>query len=56
MSKLPKSYFQDLPADLMAEIMGEVENSRPEPTLEELDQWLNTTEAWFKNPEFFLGR
>jgi hypothetical protein len=40
MNSLPKFYFQDITADLMAEIMDEVVETRPQPTLEELDQWL----------------
>ena len=54
MSKLPKSYFEDLPADIMAEIMNEMP-SRPEPTLEELDQWLNSTESWLTQPQSTLS-
>ena len=54
MSKLPKCYFEDLPADIMAEIMDEMP-SRPEPTLEELDQWLNSTESWVTQPQSALS-
>ena len=39
---LPKYYFQDLPAEVMGEIMRGMEAALPEPSWEEIDQWLNT--------------
>jgi hypothetical protein len=39
---LPKYYFQDLPAEVMDEIMRGMEAGLPEPSWEEIDQWLNT--------------
>jgi hypothetical protein len=39
---LPKYYFQDLPAEVMDEIMRGMEAALPEPSWEEIDQWLNT--------------
>ncbi len=39
---LPKYYFQDLPADVMDRIMRGMEAALPEPSWEEIDQWLNT--------------
>ena len=44
MSNPPKYYFQDIPADLMKEIMDEMEALKSEPSLadvEEADDWLN---------------
>jgi hypothetical protein len=54
MTSLPKYYFQDISSELMGEIMDEVAETRPESTLEELDQWLNSTESWFKHPKSFI--
>jgi hypothetical protein len=39
---LPKYYFQDLPAEVMDEIMRGMEAALPEPSWEEIDYWLNT--------------
>ena len=44
MSNLPKYYFQDIPAEVMKEIMDEMLASKPELSLadlEEADDWLN---------------
>ncbi len=44
MSNLPKYYFGDIPAVVMAEIMDEMLRLKPEPELsdlEEVDDWLN---------------
>jgi hypothetical protein len=38
----PKHYFQDLPAEVMGEIMRGMEAALPKPSWEEIDQWLNT--------------
>ena len=39
---LPKYYSQDLPAEVMDEIMRGMEAALTEPSWEEIDQWLNT--------------
>jgi hypothetical protein len=39
---LPKYYFQDLPAEVMDEIMRGMEAALPELSWEEIDYWLNT--------------
>jgi hypothetical protein len=41
MSNLPKYYFQDIPAEVMDEIMKEMHTADPEPEWEEIDHWLN---------------
>jgi hypothetical protein len=56
---LPKYYFQDLPAEVMDEIMQEMVSTCPEPSWEEIDHWLNcqnvasTIPGWFTNAELF---
>jgi hypothetical protein len=40
MSNLPNYYFQDLPAYLMEEIITGMTNGKPEPTREEMNDWL----------------
>lgn len=45
MNSLPKYYFQDITADLMAEIMDEVTETRPEPTWEGIEKWASL-ESW----------
>ena len=39
---LPKYYFQDIHPDVMDEIMRGMQEALPEPSWEEIDQWLNT--------------
>ena len=39
---LPKYYFQDIQPDVMDEIMRGMNTALPEPSWEEIDQWLNT--------------
>ena len=41
MSTLPK-YFRDLPAYLMDEIIAGMIDGKPEPTPEEMEDWLTT--------------
>lgn len=41
MSNLPKYYFQDIPSEVMDEIMHGMQQALPEPTWEEIDHWLN---------------
>jgi hypothetical protein len=40
MSNLPKYYFHDLPAYVMEEIITGMINGKPEPTREEMQDWL----------------
>jgi len=39
---LPKYYFQDIHPDVMEEIMRGMQEALPEPSWEEIDNWLNT--------------
>ncbi len=41
MSNLPKYYFQDIPAEVMKEMMDEMRAVKPETDIEETDDWLN---------------
>jgi len=41
MLNLPTYYFQDIPADVMREIMDEMQAVKPEPDIEEIDHWPN---------------
>ncbi len=41
MSSLPKYYFQDIPSYVMDEVVEGMIQGRPEPTCEEMDEWLN---------------
>ncbi len=36
----PKDYFQDIPAYLIGEIIDEMIEGKPEPTEEEIQEWL----------------
>ena len=40
MESLPKYYFHDLPAYVMQEIITGMINRRPEPTRQEMEDWL----------------
>ena len=61
MSNLPKYYFQDIPAGVMEEIIQGMEKALPEPSWEEIDQWLNchngtaTIPAWYERAEEFIS-
>ncbi len=64
MSNLPKYYFGDIPAVVMAEIMDEMLRLKPEPELsdlEEVDDWLNrknharTIPGWCESVGEFLS-
>ncbi len=64
MSNLPKYYFQDIPAEVMREIMDEMLSLKPEPRLEDIevaDDWLNrhnvasTIPQWYKSVGEFLS-
>ena len=56
---LPKYYFQDIHPDVMDEIMHGMQEALPEPSLEDLDNWLNnniaSTESWLRHPKFFIS-
>ena len=39
---LPKYYFQDIHPDVMEEIMHGMQEALPEPSLEDLDRWLDS--------------
>jgi hypothetical protein len=39
---LPKYYFQDIHPDVMKEIMHGMQEALSEPSLEDLDNWLNS--------------
>src|SRR5437867_8431757 len=51
---LPKYYFRDIHPDVMEEIMHGMPEALPEPSIEDLDRWLDqnlaSTESWFKHP------
>jgi len=61
MSNLPKHYFQDIPAELMREIIDEMQTALPGPSLEEIDDWLNrhnvasTIPQWYESVGEFLS-
>ena len=46
MSNFPTYYFQDIPAEVMHEIMAAMEDSLPEPHLSEIDHDLVEIEHW----------
>ena len=58
---LPKYYFQDIHPDVMEEIMHGMQAALPEPSWEEIDQWLNchnqaaTIPAWYERAEEFAA-
>jgi len=56
---LPKYYFQDIHPDVMDEIMHGMQEALPEPSLEDLDRWLDhniaSTESWLKHPKLFIS-
>jgi hypothetical protein len=56
---LPKYYFQDIHPDVMGEIMHGMQEALPEPSLEDLDRWLDqnlgSTESWARHPKFFIS-
>ena len=51
-----KYYFQDLAAEVMDEIMRGMEAALPEPSWEEIDQWLNTTTSSRLFPVWYVHR
>ena len=58
---LPKYYFQDIHPDVMDEIMRGMQEALPEPSWEEIDNWLNchntraTIPAWYERAEEFAA-
>jgi hypothetical protein len=61
MSNLPKYYFQDIPTEVMAQVIEGMESALPEPSWEEIDQWLSchnapaTIPAWYERAEEFIS-
>jgi len=53
MKSLPKYYFHDLPAYVMEEIITGMTNGKPEPTQEEMEDWL--TQELEREAEALLG-
>jgi hypothetical protein len=53
MSNLPKYYFQDIPAQVMEEIVTEMQVALPEPDLEAIDYWLNCHNVASSIPEWY---
>jgi hypothetical protein len=55
---LPKYYFQDIHPEVNGR-NNEREEAFPEPSWEEIDNWLNrnipSTESWFRHPKFFIS-
>ena len=54
MSNLPKYYFQDIPAEVMKEIMDEMQALKPEPHLSEI-HGLESSPGWFTSVGEFLS-
>ena len=50
---LPKYYFQDLPAEVMDEIMRGMADAFPEPSWEEIDYWLNSHNIASTIPDWY---
>jgi hypothetical protein len=48
---LPKYYFRDIPAYVMEEIINGMIEGKPEPTPEEMEEWLPPT--WNAKPKRF---
>ena len=41
MCNLPRYYFQDIPSAVMDEIIRGMQEALPEPSFEDIDDWLN---------------
>ena len=58
---LPKYYFQDIHPDVMDEIMHGMQEALPEPSWEEIDNWLNTHNiaatipGWYERADQFIS-
>ena len=52
-SNLPKYYFQDIPAEVMQEIMDEMAASQPGQEIEEVDHWLNCHNVASTIPDWY---
>jgi len=64
MSKLPKYYFRDIPAETMKEIMDGMQDAMPEPDIDEMLETLDrlnrsivaqTVPAWHQSIGQFLS-
>ena len=64
MSNRPKYYFRDIPADVMKEIMDEMQSVKPEPDIDEMLEALDrlnrstvaeTIPAWHESVGQFLS-
>ena len=53
MSNLPKYYFENIPAEVMHEIILGMQQALPEPTFEEIDHWLNCNNAAATIPDWY---
>ncbi len=53
MSNLPKYYFQDIPAEVMQEIMDEMASSKPDQDIEEVDYCLNCHNVASTIPDWY---
>ena len=62
MSYLPQYYVQDIPSAVMHDIIAGMQAALPEPSLDEIDQWMNsraaaTIEEWYERvAEFKVSR
>ncbi len=54
MSNLPKYFFGDIPAEVMKEIMDEMQALKPEPSLHEIER-LESSPGWFTSVAKFLS-
>ena len=61
MSNLPKYYFQDIPEDVMEEIVSGMEAAVPEPSADEMGEWLfqhnaaPTIPQWYESVGEFVS-
>ena len=53
MSNLPKHYFGDIPAEVMKEIVTEMQDSQPAQDIEEIDYWLNCHNVAATIPDWY---
>ncbi len=52
-SNLPKYYFQDIPAEVMQEIVDEMAASQPDQDIEEIDHRLNCHNVEATIPDWY---
>jgi hypothetical protein len=50
---MPKYYFQDIPREVMHEIITGMQEAYPEPSFEEIDAWLNASNVEATIPEWY---